>query len=185
MKKTWALATLAAFVLALGSAALAQQAPAKAPAQKPAVKKEAKTEKEDDEKQEATKAGTKVQLPAPVATAFKKAYPDAVINASSKETENGKTVYEIESVDKGLNRDLLYAADGTVLECEEQIKEADIPAPVMAALKQIYPKATITKAERTTKGPVLQYDLALKGAAKPEVSFFPDGKPVPAAPEKK
>jgi hypothetical protein len=185
VKKSLALAALAGFVLALGSLTLAQQAPSKPAAQKPAVKKEAKAEKEGDEKQEAAKAGTKVQLPAPVAAAFKKAYPDAVINASSKETEDGKTVYEIESVDKGLNRDLVYAADGTVLECEEQVKEADIPAPVIAALKQLYPKATITKAERTTKGQALQYDLALKGAPRPEVSFLPDGKPVPAAPEKK
>jgi hypothetical protein len=185
MKRIWTLGTLAAFVVAIGSFVAAQQATTKPAAQKPAVKKEAKTEKEDDEKDEAKKAGAKVQLPAPVASAFKKAYPDAVIKGSSKETENGKTVYEVESVDKGLNRDLLYAADGTVIECEEQVKEADVPAPVIAALKQLYPKATITKAERTTKGQALQYDLALKGAPKPEVSFLPDGKPVPAAPEKK
>jgi hypothetical protein len=36
-RKAWALATLAAFVLALGSAVVAQQAPAKAPAQQTAV----------------------------------------------------------------------------------------------------------------------------------------------------
>jgi hypothetical protein len=185
MKKTLALAALGGFILALGSLAPAQPAPSKPAAQKPAVKKEAKTEKDDDEKDEAVKAGAKVQLPAGVVGAFKKAYPDAVIKASAKETENGKAVYEIESVDKGLNRDLLYAADGTVLECEEQIKEADVPAPVMAALKKLYPKGTITKAEKTTKGQALQYDLALKGAPVPEVSFLPDGKPVQAAPEKK
>ena len=184
MRKVWAIGTLAAFVIGLGSLAVAQQATTKPAAQKPAVKKEAKTEKEDDEKDEATKAGTKVELPAAVASAFKKAYPAAVINASAKETENGKTVYEVESVDKGLNRDLLYAADGTVLECEEQIKEADVPAPVIAALKALYPKATISKAERTTKGKALQYDLALAGAPKAEVSFLPDGKPVPDTPEK-
>ena len=104
---------------------------------------------------ETVKAGTKVELPPAVASAFKKAYPNAVINASAKEEENGETVYEIESVDKGMNRDLLYRADGTVLECEEQIKEADLPAPVIAALKTLYPKATVTKAERTTKGALL------------------------------
>lgn len=180
MKKTLALSALAGFVLALGSLAVAQQAPPPAAAPKPAMKKDAKTGQE-----EAVKAGAKVRLPAAVADAFKKAYPDAVISASSKETENGKTVYEVESVDKGLNRDLVYAADGTVLECEEPIAEADIPAPVVAALRQLYPKATITKAEKTTKGQALQYDLALKGAPKPEASFLPDGKPVAATPEKK
>lgn len=185
MKKVWTFLTLAAFIAALGSLVAARQAQTKPNTQKPVVKKEVKTEKEDEEKEDQEKAGTKVDLPAQVAAAFKKAYPTAVIKASSKEVEDGKTIYEIESVDKGLNRDLLYAADGTVLECEEQIKEADVPAPVIAALKKLYPTATITKAERTTKGKVLQYDLALAGAPKPEASFFPDGKPVSETPEKK
>jgi len=89
-------------------------------------------------------------------------------------------------VDKGLNRDLLYAADGTVLECEEQVKDADVPAAVISALKQLYPRATITKAEKTTRGDAMQYDLTLKGAPKAEASFQPDGKPVaPTAAEKK
>lgn len=126
----------------------------------------------------------KSKLPEAVTKAFKAAYPEAVIKGTSKESENGKTVYEVESVDKGLNRDLVYAADGSVLECEEQITQADIPAPVAAALKQAYPKATITKAERTTRGQVSQYDLTLKGAPKREASFFPDGKAVPASAEK-
>jgi uncharacterized membrane protein YkoI len=186
MKKIWTLGVMGAFLVAFSMGAAAQQAATK-PAtatQKPVVKKDAKTEKED-EKEEAT-GGMKVKLPDAVSKAFKTAYPGAVIKGTDKETENGKTVYEVESVDKGLNRDLLYAENGTVLECEEQVKEADLPAPVMAAFKQAYPKATITKAEKTTKGTVVQYDLALKNAAKPEASFFPDGKPVPAAaPEKK
>jgi hypothetical protein len=183
MRKVWTFGIMAAFVVSLGAFAAAQQATTKPATKKPAVKA---AEKEDDEKDEAMKPGTKVALPAAVTAAFTKAYPAAQIKASAKETENGKTVYEVESVDKGLNRDLLYAEDGTVLECEEQIRETDLPSPVAAALKQLYPKATITKAERTTKGTVVQYDLALKGAPKPEVSFLPDGKPAPApAPEKK
>jgi len=203
MKKVWALGTLAAFVVALaalvvackGTTEPAAQTPvvekAATPdpaAQTPVVEKAAASEKEDEEKEEkeeTQKAGAKVELPPAVASAFKKAYPNAVINASAKEEENGKTVYEIESVDKGMNRDLLYAADGTVLECEEQIKEADLPAPVIAALKTLYPKATITKAERTIKGTLLQYDLTLAGAPVAELSLLADGKPAPATPEKK
>jgi hypothetical protein len=132
----------------------------------------------------AQQGASKNTLPDAVTKAFKTAYPDAVIKNAGKETENGKTVYEVESVDKGLNRDLVYAADGTVLECEEQVKNADVPAPVLAALKQLYPKATITKAEKTTKGQAVQYDLALKGARQSEVSFLPDGRPVTAAADK-
>ena len=123
MRKFWALGTLAAFILAAGSSLVAQQATTKPAAQKPAVEKEAKTEKEDDEKDE--QEGAKVykiavQLPAPVTAAFKKAYPKATIRGTAKETENGKTVYEVESVENGKARDFMYAADGTVLEIEEE-----------------------------------------------------------------
>lgn len=186
MRKFWALGTLAAFILAAGSALVAQQAAAKAAAQKPAVAKQAKTEKEDDEKDE--QEGAKVykiavQLPAPVTAAFKKAYPRATIRGTAKETENGKTVYEVESVENGKARDFMYAADGAVLEIEEELNPADLPAPVTASLKKLYPKATIAVAEKQTRGTMVQYELQIKGAAKKSVSFLPDG--TAPAPEKK
>jgi len=186
MRKFWALGTLAAFILAAGSILVAQQATTKPPAQKPTAAKQAKTEKTDDEKDEQEGAKTykiAVQLPAPVTAAFKKAYPKATIRGTSKETENGKTVYEVESVENGMARDLIYAADGTVMETEEAMSPADLPPAVTAALKKLYPKATIAVAEKQTKGTMVQYELQVKGAAKKSVSFLPDGT-LPA-PEKK
>jgi len=155
---TWG--TVAALALCLGVGVAAQQA-----------------------KKPAKKAPAKVQLPAAITDAFQKAYPNAKITGTSKETENGKTVYEVESVDQGLNRDLIYNPDGTVVEMEEQMKPADLPAPVSDALKNLYPKAAITKAEKLTRGQTLQYELALKGAPKNEVAFTPDGKLVPPEPK--
>ncbi len=186
MKKLWALGTLAAFILAAGGTLAAQQAATKPAAQKPAVAKAAKAEKEDVEKDEQEGAKTykiTVQLPAPVTAAFKKAYPGATIRGTAKETENGKTVYEVESVENGKARDLMYAAEGAALEIEEELDPADLPAPVTASLKKLYPKATIAVAERLTKGTAVQYELQIKGAAKKSVSFLPDGT-LPA-PEKK
>ena len=130
MKKFWALGTLAAFILAAGGTLAAQQAATKPAAQKPAVAKAAKAEKEDVEKDEQEGAKTykiTVQLPAPVTAAFKKAYPSATIRGTAKETENGKTVYEVESVENGKARDFMYAADGAVLEIEEELNPADLP----------------------------------------------------------
>ncbi len=123
----------------------------------------------------AAKSAGRTALPSAVLSAFKSAYPAAVIKHTSKEQEGGKTVYEIESLDRGVNRDLLYAPDGTVIECEEQIRETDLPTPVAEAVKRLYPHATIAKAERTTRGDTLQYDLALRGAPRAEVSLLPDG----------
>ena len=164
MKLCWRLATVGALTLCLGVGVTAQEA--KTPAKKPAG-------------QAAKKPAPRVQLPAAITAAFEKAYPNAKITGTSKETEGGKTVYEVESVDQGLNRDLIYNADGTVVEMEEAMKPADLPVPVSEALKKLYPKAKVTKAEKLTRGQTLQYELALSGAPKKEVAFMPDGKLVP------
>jgi hypothetical protein len=189
MRKFWALGTLGAFIVAAGCFVAAQQATTRPATQKPVVKKEAKPEKEDDEKAE--QPGAKaykiaVQLPAPVTAAFKKAYPNATIRGTAKETEDGKTVYEVESVEHGRARDLIYGADGAVMEIEEEIAPADLPAPVAASLKKLYPKATVVVAEKMTRGATVEYELQIKGAAKNSVAFMPDGKLVPPeAPAKK
>jgi hypothetical protein len=91
-----------------------------------------------------------------------------------------------ESVDKGKARDLMYNVDGTVISIEEEMNAADLPAPVTAALKKLYPKATITVAEKLTEGTKIEYELQIEGAAATSVAFMPDGKLVPPeAPEKK
>ncbi len=189
MRGIWTVGILAAFVIVAGSLAAAQQGATKPAAQKPTVKKEAKVEKEDDERAEnegAKKYKIAVQLPAAVAAAFKKSYPNATIRGTAKETESGKTVYEVESVENGKARDFIFSADGQVLEAEEEISAADLPAPVTAGLKKLYPTATIAVAEKVTKGTAVQYDLQLKGATKKEASFLPDGRAVPTeAPAKK
>jgi hypothetical protein len=156
----------------LGTGASAQQAATAA--------KKATPQK--SEKAEAKKPAVKGQLPAAVREAFQKAYPNATIKGTSKETEGGKTVYEVESIDQGMGRDIIYNPDGTVFEMEEQMKPADLPAPVSEALTRMYPKAKITKAEKLTRADTLQYELTLSGAPKSSVSFMPDGRLVP--PEK-
>lgn len=125
------------------------------------------------------------KLPAPILAAFRQSYPNAVIKGAAKETENGKTVWEVESIDNKLSRDLVYNPDGTVVEIEEQVEPASLPAAVTAALKGKYPAASITKAEKMTKGTALSYEMALKGAAVKSIEITPDGKIVPAAKESK
>jgi hypothetical protein len=188
MKKVWSLGTLGVFIVSLGAFVAAQQTATKPAQAKPAAKAAAKADKEDDEKDE--QAGTKkytmaAELPAAVKDAFKKSYPKATIRGTAKETEDGKTVYEVESVENAKARDLMYNVDGSVISIEEEMNAADLPAPVAAALKKLYPKATITVAEKVTEGKTVQYELQIKGAAVASVAFLPDGKPVPPeAPEK-
>jgi hypothetical protein len=117
-------------------------------------------------------------LPAPILAAFQTAYPHATIKAAAREKENGKVVWEVESTENGLGRDLLYTPDGTVVEIEEEVPSAQLPEPVTAAAKAQYPAARIVKGERVTRGATITYELALAGASRKSVALTPEGKPV-------
>ena len=125
-------------------------------------------------------APAKITLPPAIDAAFKKAYPNATVKHVSKEagegSEKGKTVYEVESIDAGLPRDLIYRADGTVVEYEERVAEANVPAAVITAIKTKYPKATLGKCEKLFKDGTMSYEIALKGAKVGSVTLTPEGK---------
>jgi uncharacterized membrane protein YkoI len=117
------------------------------------------------------------ELPAPVLSAFKAAYPAAKITGASSEKENGKTTYEIESTDGKTKRDLAYTADGKVMEIEETIEMAAVPAEVKGALDKACPKGKVEKAEKVTEGKVVKYEFQVtEGKKKIEVAFDPAGK---------
>lgn len=129
----------------------------------------------------AAQAGTETKitgkdLPAAVRTAFEKQYPGAKILGLSKEVENGATLYEVESIHNGRNRDVLYKSSGEVVVVEETLPMAEIPAAVQSALKAQFPKAQAVKAEKLTTGSTVEYEFQLKGAAKKEVRFSSAGK---------
>jgi len=124
----------------------------------------------------AAKPAPKLSWPPAVEAAFKNSYPNATVKNVSKETENGKVQYEVESMDGAQARDLVYLADGKLVLYEELITQADVPAPVMTAVKAKYPKATITRAEKLFQDGTMNYELALKGAGVGEVILTPAGK---------
>ena len=174
--------TIARLLLIVGfafapSIAAAQAKPA---AGKPAV---AKAEKEEnEEKEEKGEAGEKkesvAKLPAAIKTAFSKAYPSATIKGVSTEKEDGKVVWEVESTDGGQGRDLLYSADGQVIEVEEAIETASLPAAVKAALMKAALGASILKVEHLQKGTTEAYEVQVKTAkGNKEFGFTPAGLP--------
>ncbi|HEX2866085.1 MAG TPA: PepSY-like domain-containing protein [Ignavibacteriales bacterium] len=111
------------------------------------------------------KKDVKKNVPQAVLDSFKKAYPNAVIKGSGKEVEEGKTFYEIESVDGKVKRDLLYLPDGKVAEIEEKISNNDLPATVISTVKKESPKGKITSAEKVTKNGTENFELMVKDAA--------------------
>jgi hypothetical protein len=119
----------------------------------------------------------KNDLPQAVLSAFEKAYPKATIKGLSTEVEEGKTYFEIESVDGKISRDLLYLADGSVAEIEEGVSTADLPSTVKATLHKEYPKGKVVKAEKTTKGTAVTYEMKVSsGKTTAELVIDPAGK---------
>lgn len=118
------------------------------------------------------------QLPTAVRAAFHAAYPKAVIQGAAEEDKNGLTCYEIESVDGNVRRDLLYSADGKVLETEESMDAAALPAAVSRKTAETYPGGSIEKAEKTTdQSGKVRYDLLVRRGEKHfEISLDPAGK---------
>jgi uncharacterized membrane protein YkoI len=101
-------------------------------------------------------------VPAAVMSAFRTAYPNATIRGYAREKENGKVFYEIESREGTTTRDVLFNPDGTVAEVEESVAASDLPAEVQQAFKEKYPKAVISRAEKTTAGDKVSYEIVAR-----------------------
>ncbi len=111
---------------------------------------------------QAEKKIAKKDVPASIIAAFAQAYPKAIVKTYIKEQKDGKTVYELESKDGSLSRDVIYAADGTVLEVEEAMDVKALPEAVAKAVLAQYPKAALKTAEKITKGAIIEYEVGFK-----------------------
>jgi len=116
------------------------------------------------------------QVPAAVRNAFRHAWPTARATKYTSEHENGRTVYEIESVDGTVHRDLLLAADGAILETETQVAPAQLPAPVRTAAEAH--GAHINVAELVVTGRDTTYEISIRGKSH-KLHLRPDGRPAP------
>ena len=119
-------------------------------------------------------------VPAVVIANFKAAYPKAAILGYASEIEDGKQFYEIESREGGTHRDVLYNPDGSVAEVEERINVSSLPADVLPAIKQKFPRAVITLAEKTVAGDTTTYEVhGRQGRKRFELKFDSQGKLLP------
>lgn len=119
-----------------------------------------------------------VKLPPAIDAVFKQKWPNAVAKNVSKETDAGKTVYEVESIDAGRRRDINFNPDGTVILYEEELKASEVPAVVVEAVAKRYPKGKIKMWERlyTIKDNSANYELGITGVSGvKEVILTPDG----------
>jgi uncharacterized membrane protein YkoI len=127
-------------------------------------------------------AETKVKLeslPAAVQAAVKEQTKNGTLVGLSKETEKGKTQYEVETTVNGKSRDVTLDNTGSVVEVEEEVDISAIPAAAKAAFEKRAAGGAITKVEKLTAGAVVSYEAAitLKSGKKTEVGVNADGTP--------
>jgi hypothetical protein len=104
----------------------------------------------------------------------------ATIKGFSTEKEKGQTFYEAEMMVNGHSKDVLIAADGAVVEVEEQVVLDSLSADVKAGLQTKAGKGKILKVESLTKkGKLVAYEAQVDtNGKKSEVQVGPDGKPL-------
>ena len=104
----------------------------------------------------------------------------ATIRGFSTEKEKGQIFYEAEMLVNGHSKDVLIAADGTVVEVEEQVTLDSLSPEVKEGLQAKAGKGKILKVESLTKkGKLVAYEAQVEtNGKKSEVQVGPDGKPL-------
>jgi hypothetical protein len=104
----------------------------------------------------------------------------ATIRGFSTEQEKGQTLYEVALTVNGHSKDVSMAADGTVVEVEEQVALDSLSAEVKAGLQAKAGAGKILKVESLTKkGKLVAYEAQVEtNGKKSEVQVGPDGKPL-------
>jgi uncharacterized membrane protein YkoI len=104
----------------------------------------------------------------------------ATIRGFSTEKEKGQILYEVEITVNGHSKDISMAADGSIVEVEEQVALDSLSPEVKAGLQAKAGKGKILKVESLTKkDKLVAYEAQVEtNGKKSEVQVGPDGKPL-------
>ncbi len=116
-------------------------------------------------------------LPPAVQKGVERESKGATLKGVSKEVENGKTLYEVETVVNGKTRDLMLDESGAVVLSEEEVPLASIPPAAKAAIEKEAKGWKIKKVEVLKKDGTTTYEGHLGKMMKSrEVVVDADGK---------
>lgn len=117
-------------------------------------------------------------LPAAVQKSAKEQSRGATIRGYSKDVEDGKTIYEVETRSGGKSKDISLDESGAVVEVEQQVSLGDLPAAVRNGLQKQANGGHIVKVESVTKGgSISSYEAdVLKNGKKHEVAVTAAGQ---------
>jgi hypothetical protein len=121
-------------------------------------------------------------LPAAVLHQAKIEAGDATVHSCVKDRENGKLIYEVETLKNGMSKDIALDASGSVLEVEQEVAAGSLPPAVSDAIARTAHGAKVGKIESVTRGGVIaSYETTIvdKGRRR-EIAFDPQGAAVKA-----
>lgn len=126
------------------------------------------------------KAIRRKELPSGVEKTVAEQSKGATIRGFSREEENGQTFYEAELTVNGHSKDVLMDGSGLVVEVEEQVSIASLPAPVRRGLQEKAGNGKLVKVEKITKkDKLVAYEAKVSNSGKTsEVQVGPDGNPL-------
>jgi len=133
---------------------------------------------DDDDADEHEVAVRRSDLPPAVQKTVDAEAAHATVKGFTREVENGQTLYEAELVVGGHARDVLMNEQGVVVEVEEQVPFAKLPAPVQSALKAKAGAGKISVVESLAKsGKLVAYEahVVTKGK-RSEIQVGPNGE---------
>ena len=116
-------------------------------------------------------------LPADVQKTIQAELKGGEIRSIGKETEEGVTQYEVETMLNGKHRDFNVDTKGKLLVVEEETTLDAIPAPAKAAIVKKVADGKLGMVELFTRGGETMYEAAYtaKGGKKHEALFKADG----------
>lgn len=121
-------------------------------------------------------------VPMAVLDAVKARFPAAELKEAARETEDGRTTYEVALKQAGKAVDVALTAEGEITEVETELAAKDLPKAVASAIETKFPKSTIKGAEEIVEfegdKQTRSFEVLLEtGARKPvEVKLSPEGK---------
>ncbi|MCY7360987.1 MAG: hypothetical protein LH629_02800 [Ignavibacteria bacterium] len=109
--------------------------------------------------QDNNKKYSEKDIPKTVLESFKASYPNAQITGYDVGKENGIKIYEIETKEGNLYRDMEYTADGKLSEIGEIIEISALPESVVSSVNNKYKYGKILEAEKKTRSSVISYEV--------------------------
>ncbi len=120
------------------------------------------------------------ELPAAVEKTVAAQSEGATIKGFNEEQEDGQTLYEAELQVSGHAKDILMDKAGNIVEIEEQVEPASLPAAVQSGLQAKAGKGKLGMVVSLTKhDKLVAYEAKVTtGGKHSEVQVGPDGKPL-------